>query len=267
MIKRTFIVGCSRSGTTLLQRLLGGHTEVETFPESHFFSKILWMEAPYAREALLSFFDEADIDARPEEIQDAPGKDLVATFIDALDRTTTVKGKSAWVEKTPLHLHHIERIEANVPDPRFVHIIREGTQTVRSLVNVTARHPEEWGGARTPATCVDRWVDDVRRSLAHLGSPRHHFVRYEDLVRDTRACIVEVTRFLELPFDENMLAAQAMDRSLVRSDEPWKEEALGPIADRAADVIELDLDDRSAAMLAEGSALLERHLPTGQPRR
>ena len=37
--KRIFIVGCPRSGTTLLQSLLLKHNEITSFPESHFFSR------------------------------------------------------------------------------------------------------------------------------------------------------------------------------------------------------------------------------------
>lgn len=36
---RCFIVGCPRSGTTLLQAMLGAPFKVLTFPESHFFQR------------------------------------------------------------------------------------------------------------------------------------------------------------------------------------------------------------------------------------
>ena len=36
---RVFIVGCPRSGTTLLQAMLASHETVYSFPETHFFKK------------------------------------------------------------------------------------------------------------------------------------------------------------------------------------------------------------------------------------
>ncbi|MGC1525664.1 MAG: sulfotransferase, partial [Phormidesmis sp.] len=36
-MKRLFLVGCARSGTTLLQSLLASHPGVASFPESNFF--------------------------------------------------------------------------------------------------------------------------------------------------------------------------------------------------------------------------------------
>jgi len=36
---RIFLVGCPRSGTTLLQSMLARHDRVFTFPESHLFAR------------------------------------------------------------------------------------------------------------------------------------------------------------------------------------------------------------------------------------
>ncbi|MGL4503377.1 MAG: sulfotransferase family protein, partial [Planktothrix sp.] len=37
---RIFLVGCPRSGTTLLQSLLAAHPQIASFPESHFFQSL-----------------------------------------------------------------------------------------------------------------------------------------------------------------------------------------------------------------------------------
>ena len=39
-MKRIFIVGVARSGTTLLQSMLASHPEIHSFPETHFFVKL-----------------------------------------------------------------------------------------------------------------------------------------------------------------------------------------------------------------------------------
>ena len=37
---RLFVVGCSRSGTTIVQRLLAGHKDLISFPETAFFQRL-----------------------------------------------------------------------------------------------------------------------------------------------------------------------------------------------------------------------------------
>ncbi|HEY9694672.1 MAG TPA: sulfotransferase [Oculatellaceae cyanobacterium] len=44
---RLFLVGCPRSGTTLLQSLLVAHPEILSFPESHFFRSLLEYRTPW----------------------------------------------------------------------------------------------------------------------------------------------------------------------------------------------------------------------------
>ena len=39
--QRIFLVGCPRSGTTLLQSLLAAHPDITSFPESHFFRHLI----------------------------------------------------------------------------------------------------------------------------------------------------------------------------------------------------------------------------------
>ncbi|MGL6135938.1 MAG: sulfotransferase, partial [Planktothrix sp.] len=44
---RLFLVGCPRSGTTLLQSLLAAHSQIASFPESQFFRCLLENRPPW----------------------------------------------------------------------------------------------------------------------------------------------------------------------------------------------------------------------------
>lgn len=260
MRQRAFIVGCSRSGTTILQSLLAAHPEIQTFPESHFFSRIYWMDAPYARAELIAFLSDAELAENVDEVPDVAGKDLVRVFVDILDRASRSRGNRMWIAKTPLHLHHIDLIRTMVPRACFVHIIRNGPATVASLVRVTRAHPDLWGGARSASDCVARWVDDVRRSLAHLGDPSHHFVRFEHLVTDPDGETGKIFAFFGL--DAGSVQPLPSPGSFVLPREPWKQAALAPPDPTRANVpIELELNEASKELLEEGSRLLEEHLP------
>ena len=47
-IKRLMIVGCPRSGTTLLQSILSAHNDVFSLPETHFYPQ-LCSSSPFSR--------------------------------------------------------------------------------------------------------------------------------------------------------------------------------------------------------------------------
>lgn len=145
-LQYVFLVGCPRSGTTLLQRMLDTHPEVAVAPETHFM-RLFWrrralydpLERPDHFERLLR-----DIAARPEFIEmgldpahfqrvawegprtyDALLRLLLEQF--ASSRSVRVVG-----EKTPDHLVHMLPLKEFFPSARFVHIVRDPRAVVNS---------------------------------------------------------------------------------------------------------------------------------------
>ena len=171
--ERIFLVGCPRSGTTLLQSLLAANSKVLSFPETHFFGHLF-----YSRK-LLSILGIANWRARlrwvqflkeigHQEMQSKLPKYAVfvrqfsKAYIDVLDTLTLNQGKEIWVEKTPGNLHYIEKIEKLVSSAKFVHIIRNGTDVVASLYEVTNEYPEVWGeNGWSVEQCISRWIQDI----------------------------------------------------------------------------------------------------------
>jgi Sulfotransferase family len=252
---RVFLVGCPRSGTTLLQSMLFGHRAVMSFPETFFFDFV----TPGGRIARNLGFSSAraaqgyrqleelglpgvSLDRPPRRLRRC-AEDLVAT----LDAATAEERKRAWVEKTPLHLRYIRYIKRHVPGVSFVHMIRGGTGVIPSLYDVTNRFPDEWDGARSLEQCIRRWKRDLRLSATHVGHPGHAFVSYESLVDRPEAVLGSLCEFLDLEADEAALETMLGQRSerlaRVVRDEPWKQGVATAIVDRGVD----KLDELSAA--------------------
>src|ERR1700749_2257344 len=55
ILRRLFVVGCERSGTTLLTVMLGRHHEIAMMPETHFFLRVVPREGdrPSTHEEIL----------------------------------------------------------------------------------------------------------------------------------------------------------------------------------------------------------------------
>jgi len=197
--KRIFIVGCPRSGTTLLQGLLSTHPDSVSFTESHFFDfcikkpkdSFFYYVDRNANKHLVSFLTDNKVhNEDAKSIMDhIPQKPLIPGygvikwskyFISIFDRIAEINSKNIWIEKTPDHLNRIDLIEKTCPDAIFVHIIRDGKDVVASLYNAS----KKWKKNYTIKQCIDFWNNAIQKSSECLGKNNHTFISYTDLVKD-----------------------------------------------------------------------------------
>lgn len=264
-IDHALVVGCPRSGTTLLQSTLAAHPAVFSAPETHFFADAIgqraerlfalpptgWRERQRrqlralrvrlglanprgARRRLAGFLRHAggeDLLARvpPLPLLLAPTARLYAELGDELTRR---QGRRLWLEKTPGHLHYLDTIEQFLPGLKVVCVVRSAPDNIASMYDVANRYPDRWRHEyRTIEGCVGRWIASARAAQAQAGHAGRMFVAYEELASDTATTVARVCAFLGLAFDQAMIEqrAAAYDR-IVRDHEPHKQnvrESLG----------------------------------------
>ena len=237
---RVFVVGCARSGTTLLQAMLARHPRVFTLPETHFFWKAersrlrrrLGLVTPVGRVALVQMLREL---GREDLLPLLPGRSPLlrshaAAFSRVLDRVASEAGRDVWVEKTPLHIRRIETITRHVARARFVHILRDGRDVIASLHDAATRSPDIWGEPSLDRL-IQRWNTDVEITLAYRRSPGHHVVAYDRLLPDTAGELAGLCSVLGIEFDPAMLrhwdgVEDVMGRLATR---PWMQNAFKPV--------------------------------------
>lgn len=258
-ITRTFIVGCPRSGTTLLQSLLTAHPAVVSFPETFYFVNIV----PNARERWRRHVGLASASA-PSAVRDLdslgvpsdPAPAILPSvtvggyarrFVRRMDRAAQQSGATLWLEKTPRHARHIERIEQEVAGVRFVHLIRSGEAVAASLKDASNIDPEVWPSS-TPLQLVEVWRRYLGYSQACVGRSNHVFVSYERLVTSTETVMSTLCRSLGLDDEPSLIAGLLLDYrassakvtgrltkdagTLTLSTEPWKQDVSGEIDNR-----------------------------------
>jgi hypothetical protein len=270
-MRRVFVVGSPRSGTTLVQSVLASHPRVWSLPETHFFLRAV----PSGRRRVPGL---ASAEAGPA-LRDvarlahaaAPALPRVPTigryaraFVRILDEAAVRAGCDAWVEKTPDHAHRIAAIERHVPGARFVHVVRNGADVVASVVAVSAQHPELWGGPRSVAQAAANWAADVAITARYARRPNHTVVRYERLI-EHGASLEDVWRRLDL-HEAPARAGDTVRRTeaIVTDDEPWKASVRDELFDgrgRRLESLEARDRDRIAAATAAGQQLLEELWP------
>jgi hypothetical protein len=231
--RRLFLVGSSRSGTTLCQACFARHPGVHTFPETHFFTAgvgrgwrrrlaLAGLATGSERAGMRKVLRALDLPERPDLL---PPRALtlapaVRRYVALLDRLTQDAGAAVWLEKTPMHVHYLPLIERHVPDVRVLHIVRDGRDVVASLFERARDYPGAFGRQQGTAFGVRRWNEALRVSHAYLGRPGHSFLTYEELVEDPEAVLRRVCGEVGLPFDPAMLEDRPAD-GVIRDRQGW----------------------------------------------
>lgn len=207
-----FVVGLTRSGTTLLRMMLDAHRELTVPPETHFVPDVIKAaRAEGTTDEVLAALTEnrtwGDFGIDPEEMRrrleavdsgDAAG--AVRAFFEAYAER---QGKPRWGDKTPAYMLSVQRIGRTLPEARFIHLIRDGRDVALSQ---RARALNE---QPAPAEQAERWVKRIRKSreqASTLKGPRYVEARYEDLVREPEGTLRRICEFIELPWDEGVLS-------------------------------------------------------------
>lgn len=251
-MKRVFIVGSPRAGTTLLQGLLAAHPEVYSLPETHFFARtlsrnplrryLLWPALKVRRRLFETVREQGRSDLLPLAKIGVFQRDYHTPFVRVMDQMARDAGKTVWVEKTPMHLHCLSEIQKRIPDAEIIHITRQGRDVVTSLVKATNARPDHWtsfGGMRwlgwhgfSVEDAVKRWNKDFQITMEQLGKPRNTVIKFEDVVARPDAVARQLCTLLGLDYQQEMTNPAISYRTIVRTQESWKANNARAIGDR-----------------------------------
>jgi hypothetical protein len=203
---RVFVMGCSRGGTTLTQRLVADRLGLSTYPETRFFANMVGNVEPKmfprtkrsssaartlsmtAREALgLSTGNKLlNIRRLPtiEPRKYASFSRLTTEFLKIMDDESARNQTNGWLEKTPFHVFYAPLIAKLVPDAWMIHIIRDAEETVGSIRDAANRYHDPWAAIYDRVERdVDNWNASIEASTAMIGRPRQIFIPYAALTR------------------------------------------------------------------------------------
>jgi hypothetical protein len=217
-----FLVGCPRSGTTLLGRMLNVHRQVAVIHETRWIPRTFEGREGLADNGTVTpnlvdrlcdarALKPLGIDATEmETVIRAHHSDPFSVFVTALfDMYGRRRGKHLVGDKSPGYVRYLPTLHQLWPKARFVHIIRDGRDVCLSVL--------DWRKAATrfstfdedPVTTTAVWwewyVKLGREAGSRLGPGLYHEIRYESLVADPEREAVRLCRFLEVPYDRAML--------------------------------------------------------------
>jgi hypothetical protein len=194
-----FVVGCARSGTSILGEALAAHPAVAYLFEASPLWNSVVPEKPDHR--LVAADVSPEIAVRVYETLAAQKEELHGDIL---------------VEKNPKHVLRLPFLHALFPQARFLHLIRDGRDTLASLM--FRNRGEQWGHLKVPGwkdlleryreqnhiRCAHQWCRAVSSALADasvLPTEQYLELRYEQLVADPLPTLTRAFAFLNLEMD------------------------------------------------------------------
>lgn len=202
-----FVVCSPRSGSTLLQRMIGSHSQVFTHPEPHLITPLAYLgyydtvdKAPFdhinAAQALRELCEELP---RGEEDY----LDAVRCYASTLyERVLKKSGKPFFCDKTPAYALVLPFLTKLYPRAKYVVLTRHPMAILHSQAH--SFFSGDYRAAMETNPVVGPYVKAIG-SFLHTQAVPYVQVRYEDLVRDPEPEMRRVLAHLGLSFEPGVV--------------------------------------------------------------
>ena len=194
-----FIVGMHRSGTTLLEPILGGHSLVSDGGETYAFTAQLKIAADHKTEHALDL-------QTADRLVDADFDAIGRGFIEA--SRWRAKGKPFLSEKRPPKLIKAGFIAKALPNARILHMVRDPADTCFSNLRTYFSNAALYSFDQVSLANYFGHYRDLMQHWRTVMPERVLDIAYDDLVRDTEATARRIFAFCGLPFEADALRVE-----------------------------------------------------------
>ena len=232
--KKIFVVGNSRSGTTMMGRMIGKHSSVFTFKELHFFgqlwslkdeNKFLEKKESVKLFSKLVCIQEFGIfnQRKPDQFDNISKLQLsqkehsgIEIFNLFLNYSAEQNNSIIPCDQTPRNVFYIQEILDNFPNAKVVNMVRDPRDVLLSQKNKWKRR--YFGASGIPFREAIRsyfnyhpiaiskiWNTSILNAKKFEQEKRVKTIKFEDLLLNPKSTISELCGFLEIDFNESML--------------------------------------------------------------
>jgi len=191
-----FIVGMHRSGTTLLERILGGHSLVSDGGETYAFTAQIKIATDHKSTQALDL-------TSAERLASADFDAIGRGFIEA--SSWRANGKPFLTEKLPPNLVNAGFIAKSLPGAKILHMVRDPVDTCFSNLRTYFSNAALYSFDQLH---LADYYGDYQGLVQHWRTVmpgRLMDVSYDDLVNDTEATARRIFDFCGLPFEATAL--------------------------------------------------------------
>ena len=201
-----FLVGFLRSGTTLLDTVLMGHSGIQVFEERPMLARAINAVGGMEQIAQLGANDVADLRAR---------------YFTELEKITPRQPGKLLIDKNPLAILSLPTVYRTFPEAKIIFTLRHPCDVVLSCFMQVFR-PTRTMSSFTNFHQTALVYDAVMRywvQCNELFPLQVHTVRYEAMVDDLETEARSLVDFLDLPWEPSLLDHQrtARERGVIRT--------------------------------------------------
>lgn len=240
-----FITGNSRSGTTMMAKILGNNSRVFTFNELHFFEQVWYprKEVPeitseeginlfcqlisLQREGYLSERNPKEFFKEAKAFFDVDRGTVTPPFVfmNFLLYESKLHNKMIPCEQTPRNLFFINEISRFYPGSKIICMIRDPRDVLLSQKYKWKRRflghfdmplkevIRTWFNYH-PITISKLWNSSAKKILDSLNKDNVHLVKFEELITNPEVVMEGLCNFLNIDFCESMLLIPAEGSSV-----------------------------------------------------
>ena len=232
-LKYIFVVGSSRSGTTMMSRILAKHESVYTFNELHFFSQIYTkykknkIDRSSAQSVLLELFkrqyyglfgkkDTSEYKDLFNKILVEKTYNIIDVFKIFIEFELNNKKKTIACFHTPNNLYYVEQISKTFSNAKFVNMVRDNRDVLLSQKNKWKR---KFLGARKipffeslrsymnyhPITTSIVWNSSLDITIGCKERTDFFILKFEEFLLSPDKKCKELCDFLGLNYQAEML--------------------------------------------------------------
>jgi len=238
-----FIVGTSRSGSTLLQSMLNSHSGITIPPETHYFYSCKKVNNKHCnancekrfRNELIEFWCRKKTRIADLQLCENRLKEFAADLglhepCDLYNLYLTLyrkkRGKQIVGEKTPKHILFTSDIFKAFPKVKIISLFRDPRAVAHSEKCVQFGSPSVFVTSK-------RWRKYVKthhKLNNRLSVDQYMSLRYCDLVENTQSELEKLCKFLGVDFSESMLKFyKREEKGFPDQEKSWKNETFEPL--------------------------------------
>ncbi|MES9874999.1 MAG: sulfotransferase [Candidatus Sedimenticola sp. 6PFRAG7] len=246
-----FIVGNSRSGTTLMSKILGRNPEIHSLKEIHFFEQ-MWnpadpkthLDRPATVKLTATLLGHAregrELHQSPDKYLKEAGQ-IIASLKESpmhsppeiykvfLEYEARHNDKSIPCEQTPRYIFYLKEILELFPDARIIVMLRDPRDILLSQKNKWRSYTR---GNKVNQLCAllrvwmnyhpillsQMWKRAMSEALHFRDDPRVKFIHFENLVSVPEQVAREICDFAGIAFQNNMLEVAGSESPLARQE-------------------------------------------------